>query len=131
MNPKGIGEISECMVLAALIKQGKVVLIPFGNNQRYDLVIDEDGTFVRVQVKTGRLINGVVKFQACSINGFTRERRNYRDQADVFCVYCPETDAVYRVPVSSIGRRQGSLRVSPTKGGPKTTIRWAEDYLVQ
>jgi PD-(D/E)XK endonuclease len=60
-NPKATSERSEGIVLGELMKLGKVVLFPFGNNQRYDLVIDEgDGRFVRVQVKTAWWENGCV-----------------------------------------------------------------------
>ena len=34
-SPKVVGEKSEGMVLAALLRAGKVVLQPFGDNQRY------------------------------------------------------------------------------------------------
>ena len=44
---------------AALIEAGYAVSKPFGENQRYDLVIDDGETLARVQVKTGRLRNGV------------------------------------------------------------------------
>jgi PD-(D/E)XK endonuclease len=36
MNPKMIGEISEAQVLAAFLQAGEVVLLPSGDNQRYD-----------------------------------------------------------------------------------------------
>jgi len=128
MNPKAVGEISEGMVLAALVKRGKVVLMPFGNNQRYDFVIDEGGRFERAQVKTGRLANGVITFKTSSVNGFTGKRTTYEGGADVFLVYCPETDTVYRVPVNDVGTSMASLRVDPAKGGSKTGSRQAKDY---
>ncbi len=130
MNPKAIGELSEGIALAHLLKNGAVVLLPFGNNQRYDLVIDEGGVFVRAQVKTGRLRNGRVVFKTNSVNGFTGKRRDYLGGADVFLVYCPETDEVYRIPVSDCGHTGASLRINAPKGGPKTTLRWAKDYVI-
>ena len=129
MNPKAVGEISEGVVLGALLKQGKTVLMPFGNNQRYDLVIDEDGTFVRAQVKTGRLRNGVICFNTSSVNGFTGKRTVYDGQADVFLVYCPETDGVYNIPVSECGVSVTSLRVEPGKKDVSGS-RWAKDYQI-
>jgi hypothetical protein len=36
------------------VRRGYSVLLPFGVNQRYDLVLDLDGRFVRAQCKTGR-----------------------------------------------------------------------------
>lgn len=57
-HPKLIGDASTAMVLARLVQTGKLVLLPFSENQRYDLVIDEGDRFVRVQCKTGRLRQG-------------------------------------------------------------------------
>ncbi len=67
MNSKGIGEKTEAKIISCLVLKEKVVLIPFGDNQRYDIVIeDDDGTFKRIQCKTGRLKNGAIKFPTCS-----------------------------------------------------------------
>ncbi len=60
-NTSHIGEISRTQIIAALTLQGKSVLAPLGDFQRYDLVIDEEGKFLRVQCKTGQLKNGVVR----------------------------------------------------------------------
>lgn len=128
MNPKGVGEVSEGIVLAALLKMGKTVCLPFGNNQSYDLVVDDAGTFVRVQVKTGRFGNGCVTFDTCSRNTITGARTAYAGRADVFMVYCPGTGMIYRVPVSECGRSATSLRVDAPVGGATSRIRWASDY---
>jgi hypothetical protein len=54
-------------VVAALVAVGKHVLLPFGDNLRYDLAYEEeDGSFVRVQCKTGRLVDGVILFPTSS-----------------------------------------------------------------
>ena len=43
------------------------MLIPFGDNQRYDLVVEREGNFVRVQCKTGRVRKeGQILFNTCS-----------------------------------------------------------------
>lgn len=52
MHTKQIGDISEAMVAAVLLRSGRVILKPIGDNQRYDLVIDNNGKFLRVQCKT-------------------------------------------------------------------------------
>ena len=55
-NNKTIGEHSEAILIAKLLEVGYGVLTPFGDNRRYDLVIeDADGNFHRVQCKTGRV----------------------------------------------------------------------------
>lgn len=128
MNPKAIGEISEGVVLAHMIKRGVPVLIPFGNNQRYDMVIEEEGELIRAQVKTGRLADGCVIFKTSSVNGFTGKRTMYVGSADIFLVYCPETEQVYRVPVEECGVSRASLRVAPGRSRP--TTKRAEDYVI-
>lgn len=128
-NTKAIGEKSEGMILAALLRAGKVVLQPFGDNQRYDLVVDEDGHFIRVQCKTGTLRKGVVMFKSCSTHyhrgqGF----QNYRGQADVFGVYVPALDKTYIVPVEDVPEQRAHLRLEPPKNGQKKGIRLASQY---
>ncbi len=135
-HPKAVGNATEAMVLARLVQAGKMLWIPFGENQRYDLVIEEDdGRFVRVQCKTGRLRRGTVRFNACSFTYHHPDNRgtrpymhNYRGAADLFGVYCPETDAVYLVPVDEIGVRRGSLRVEAARNNQAKKIRWARDF---
>ncbi len=47
------GEISESAIVTRLLQCGYVVLIPYGGNQRYDLVIeDADEQFWRIQCKS-------------------------------------------------------------------------------
>jgi hypothetical protein len=75
--------MTEAVILVHLIQGGDSVSLPFGNNQRYDMVIDREGRLVKAQCKTGRLRNGVVLFNACSFNRFTGAERDYRGQADV------------------------------------------------
>jgi len=135
MNSKTIGERSEAMVAAALMKAGKVILTPFGDNQRYDLVIDENGVFQRVQCKTGRISNGRVRFQCCSIttNKYVRkgakpERKTYRGQIELFGVYCPDNDKVYLVPIEAAPSNDMYLRLEKPKNGQAKGINMAEDY---
>src|SRR5947207_473641 len=53
-NPTGKGKTSEAVILAALVRLGKSVLIPWGE-ERYDLALDEGGRLVRIQSKTGHI----------------------------------------------------------------------------
>lgn len=131
-NSKSKGDCTEAMVLAALIKQGKVVLLPFGDNQRYDMAIDNlDGTFTRVQCKTARLSTdgSTFAFKACSTYAHRgRTSKSYRGQADVFGVYCPTLDKVYLVPVGNCGEALVTLRVGGTRNGQVKGVRLAKDF---
>jgi hypothetical protein len=134
-HPKAVGDSSEAMVIARLVQSGKVVLLPFGENQRYDILIDESDRFLRVQCKTGRLRDGAVRFNTCSYTyhhpnnrGVKAYRHSYAGQADLFGVYCPDNDRVYLVPVIECGSNTAALRVDPARNNQSARVRWACNY---
>ena len=129
-NPKSVGERSEGMVLAALLRSGRVVLQPFGDNQRYDLVIDEGGgRFVRLQCKTAQLTKGVLRFNTCSSQTHKATgKRDYRGDIEAFAVYSPVLDKVYIVPVGEVGTGTGFLRLQAPKNNQTKGIRLAAQY---
>ena len=45
LNPSQIGDITELKCQAYLIEQGWSVLVPIGNHQKYDLVIEKNNKF--------------------------------------------------------------------------------------
>ena len=134
---KSKAEKTEAAILARLSGQeGVTVLLPFGGgNGLYDMVIDDHGTFYRVQCKTGRLEqNGtVVAFNAASstyhyYGGKARERRDYRGQVEYFGAYCPQNNRAFLVPVDIVGKTEGKLRLVETKNNQSKNVHWAEDY---
>lgn len=129
MNTKHTGNTSVGAVMSKLLKSGRVVLLPVGDNERYDLVIEEEGKFTRIQVKTGRVVSGALMFNASSTNLEKGKwvRHTYQGQADCFGVYCPEIDKVYIIPVEN-NKQTVSLRLEPTKNKQSKLTRWAKDY---
>ena len=134
-NPKAVGERSEAIILARLIEVGYNILTPFGDNQRYDLLIEDvDEKFWRVQCKTGRSNGEYIEFAPASLYYHTRAGRtthgskDYHGQIDYFAVYCPETRGVYLIPVDHAGVSQMNLRLTPTANKQKKGVRWAKDY---
>lgn len=114
MNTKQKGDISEAQVLAALLRFGCNVLVPFGDRNRYDFVVEENGAFTRIQVKTAQIIKDTVRFKVCSV---TRKNGKcgsapYHGQIDFFMSYCPENGAIYSIPISSCGKRSINLQLS-------------------
>jgi hypothetical protein len=115
-HPKAIGDRTTLAAMQALQASGYAVSVPFGENVRYDLLIDDGERIARVQCKTGRLRGGAVRFATCSCYGHHANpqaaRRDYRGEIDCFAVYRPETEAVYLVPIEDLPVRvQAALRV--------------------
>jgi PD-(D/E)XK endonuclease len=130
-HPVDVGERSEAVIFAELVKRGHRVLIPYGTNHRYDLVIDVGGRFLRAQCKTGRLREGVIIFATAStrantLRAYTKPYDS--DQIDLFLIYCPETERVYALDVGEAASGHAALRVDPTANGQAKRIRWAADH---
>ncbi|MGB8909527.1 MAG: group I intron-associated PD-(D/E)XK endonuclease [Candidatus Cybelea sp.] len=129
---KSIGELSELIVALELARVGYSVSMPLGENHRYDLIIDDGDKLSRVQVKTGRLRNGVILYNTYSSHCHRKgvACRPYTDQIDFFGIYCPDTSSVYLVPIADTAPSSGTLRVHAPKNGQGSRVRWAEPYLI-
>lgn len=129
-----LGDLAEWKVATALMESGKKVLRPVSNASRYDLVIDNgDGTFTRVQCKTGILRDGRVAFRLYSMSGHRGTiGRDYAGQVDAFGIYCPQNRQAYLVPMADIADRRGAscLRIQPARNGQLKRTRRAERYLI-
>ena len=131
-HPKDIGDRTTLAVMLALRMAGLTVLLPFGENTRYDLVVEKTGEFSRVQCKTGRFRAGAVVFKTTSSYAHHRSaevpRRGYQGEIDYFGVHCPETGGVYLVPVDQVPESSARLRVDPALNGQQESVHPAETY---
>jgi PD-(D/E)XK endonuclease len=122
------GNEGEAMILAALVRRGFQVLLPFGEGQPYDLVIHLGaGEFLRVQCKTAWPTRGCIVFNSRSTD-HGRGAQSYVGLADIFGVYYPPNGAVYLVPIEAVARFEGRLRVAPTRNNQRRGIREAIDF---
>ena len=132
-HPKDKGDRTTLAVMLALRECGYSILVPFGENTRYDLVIDDGERLARVQCKTGRLREGAVIFAVCSCYGHHlrpgQARRDYRGQVDYFGVHCADAEKVYLVPIDDLNvRTAAALRVEPPRNAQRKKVRDAADY---
>jgi PD-(D/E)XK endonuclease len=132
-HPKDVGDKTTLAVMLALREVGYGVLVPFGENTRYDLVIDDGIALSKVQCKTGRLRGGAVRWSLCSNyahhpNPRIRQR-DYHGEVDYFAVFCRESGRIYLVPMADLPlRREGALRVDPPRNNQRKFIRFATKY---
>jgi len=128
--PKSRGEQTEAQLLSELVRRGVVVLSPFGENHRYDYVIDIEGDFHRIQCKTGRYDDGRIIFSTKS----TRPRANevsyedYMGSIDYFLIYCWELESAYMVPIDDASTSEMVLRVETPGNNQSKGINWADEY---
>jgi hypothetical protein len=132
-HPKSVGDRSTLAIMLALREAGFVLYVPFGENTRCDLIIDDGTRLLRVQCKSGRLRDGAVRFATCSSYAHhpnpKMTSRHYLGEIDLFAVYCRQTAGVYLIPIEDVSlRRQATLRVEPARNHQRRRIRLAADY---
>jgi hypothetical protein len=131
MDTKTKGSIAVGAVMSRLLKSGRVLLLPVGDNERYDLVVEDDEEFKRVQVKVGRVKNGAVHFDTSSTNYVKGKwkRTKYTGQVEFFGVHCPEIDKTYLISAEEIDKLYGAcLRLEDAKNKQTKGVRFAKDY---
>ena len=129
-NPHQQGKTNEAFTLAALLRLGKRVLVPWAD-ERYDLTLDDSGRLVRVQCKAGRICDAmrVLQDKASRTRGGHSATVDTPARSMPFATCCPEIERVYLVPTeaapASIGAR---LPLEPTEKWSDLNVRWAREF---
>ena len=137
MTTKQIGNIGEAKVLSEFVRLGVPVYLPFGDNEKADLIADFNGKLNRIQVKTSqKIIDGdKVRF---SLVSSTVHRQNgvkhiyTEDEIDYFAFYNLERDRVYLISIKEEGLPKNEVTIRfclpKTKNQFKTFLE--EEYLI-
>ena len=132
MNNKMKGQISEARTLYEFQKYGIPVCVPWGDNERYDLVAEFDGKFNRVQVKTcNEEENGAIICYTRSSTNHTTNRNlsTYENEVDYFVFVNQTRDWLAIVPIEEIGKNKAiRLRIIPPANGQTKGIRYFSDF---
>lgn len=135
MNSKQIGNIGEARVLAEFVKHKIPVFIPFGDNERADLVAEINGSLCKIQVKTAAYTNdGKATFSLTSSTEHRKngiKRRYTKDEIDYFALYSLERDKVYLVKAPDEPKSAITIRFLHTKNSQQAGIKYEEDYLFE
>lgn len=128
MQSKRIGNIGEAKVLSELTKYGIPVLLPFGDNEAYDLVIEINNEFKKIQVKTSeKIINGKVSFSIVS-----SKKETYDNKVDYLALYNIEKDIVLFIPTEETNNcKIISFRFDKPKNNQTKFVRYIENYSLE
>ncbi|HEY4196882.1 MAG TPA: group I intron-associated PD-(D/E)XK endonuclease [Mucilaginibacter sp.] len=134
MNTKLKGNKAEAVVISAFVKKNIPVLLPFGDNEKYDIVIEVAGVFKSVQIKYGRFKNGCVEADIKHRIGFKRIKySNYKGKVDYIAIWCEDNDKVYLLDSLYFSNKtRALLRIDhPKNNSSHTTVKWAKDYEIE
>lgn len=123
------GDLTEAEVITELKRREIPVSIPFGDNERYDLLFETpDQRILRAQVKTGWTNEGIVNFRGYSqhTNSNGNVYKKYGTDVDCFLVYSHEFEQLFLVWEDEFGSNM-SIRVENPEQ-EHDTINWADEY---
>ena len=130
-HTKEKGDLGVLKAQVSLYEQGYLILQPVTEHAPFDLVAYKDGFFKRVQVKykstdkTGAL---TVHFRSSWADKHgTHMRAIDKDQIDLYCLYCPDTDECYYLDPKEFDK-SATLRVKTPKNNQSKNIKLASDY---
>ena len=135
INTKILGNTTEMECMLECMKLGIQVSIPFGEDSRYDFIMDYNGKLYRIQCKhcsevldeSSQVV--AVKFKTVRQSGSNASihtRTKYtKDEIDYFSTsYCGKC---YLVPVEQCSNEK-NLRIIPPKNGQTKGISFLENY---
>ena len=133
LSTKDLGAQTELQCLAYLHGLGYNVSIPWGDNARYDFILDIAGKLYKIQAKTSRKSeDGVYRFNCKSTYLNTKGNRtvNYKpDEIDYFCTFIEEK--CYLIPILETGKTEKVMRFTPPKNGQIKDIIFADTNLAE
>lgn len=133
-NTKYKGNVTEIETILAFMKLGYNVLTPYGDCERYDLVADVNGKFLKIQCKTSSPQDeegNVYRFSCRSthkINGQMKMAKYEDGEIDYFAT-CIKGKC-YLIPLSECGCDK-LLRFIPPKNGQTRGVNFAKDYEIE
>lgn len=109
----GVGNISEAGVLYHLVKSGYKVYLPYGEGHRADIVIEENGEFKRIQVKTSWKTACGFSIQLWSRAGGIKKKRYTENEIDYFATM--HNGEAYLIPLRDIRNSKVNITLRVNK----------------
>lgn len=131
-NSKTVGDETEIEVIRKIIRAGRSIAIPFGDNDKYDLLMDTGDSILRVQCKTAwEVTPGNIRFNAHSQTTRDGEylEAGYSGEIDAFAVRYPNTEEFFWIPIEEAADHSMHLRFEAAIDHP--SINWADEYRLE
>lgn len=127
------GNLVELQCIMKFMSMGFECSTPYGNQAKYDILVDIGDEILRIQCKKSRWMDNKksISFSACSQTTNTQKtvKHSYTSKDIDYFATCWE-DNVYLIPVEECSTSK-SLRMAPKEKNTPSSVNMAEDYLVE
>ena len=137
MNTKQVGNLVELQCATRLYELGCAVSIPFGNSEKYDLIIDVNDKLYKIQCKHssehfdefGELeyIKFRCTWQSHNSNSWTQNKYK-ENEIDYFATFY--NGECYLIPHSECNNEK-RLRIKSTKNNQTKGVSFLKDYIAE
>ena len=132
-HTKTKGDLGVLKAQCDLYEKGYDILIPLTEHAPFDLVIHKNGEFDRVQVKYISLENENTIRLKIGSSWSDKKGKHFklynRNDLDIFCIYCPNTNKCYYIRFEDIDvEKQISFRLNEKHYRNQFTTRLLSDY---
>lgn len=135
-NTKRVGNLTELQCITRLYEIGCSISIPYGNSDKYDIIIDRNGTLYKVQVKHANphfddmneidTITIKTTWEGHNYNGYSRNK--YNDyEIDFFATYF--NNECYLIPITEYSGTMKTLRVKVCKNNQTKGVSFLKNYV--
>jgi len=125
---KQLAKEGELRFAAEFIRKGWSIFLPYGEDSAIDLLIEKDGDYKRIQIKTTKPISGAIHCRLKSSNNWQVKKYSKKD-IDYFGIYDYQNKKGYLIPIEKVlGMTEICLRIEKPKNNQKEGIRPSEEY---
>lgn len=134
LDSKALGNLIELQCATRLYELGCKVSIPFGNSEKYDLIIDVNNKLYKVQCKTSKAYfdddgnPAYIQFDTRwnSRNSSGCKHYSYQsEEVDYFATFFDNECYLVKFSECSTAKR---LRIKETRNGQRIGVSFLEDY---
>lgn len=128
------GITTELQVAQKFIEAGYIVSVPYGNNSRYDLIVDTDNKLYRVQIKHASLNdNGSYTIDTCNkVATATQRKIKYYTKEDIDCIASIIENQLVILPIDFIeNTRSKTMRVTLPEKGATSHCNLIQNYTME
>lgn len=137
METKQLGNLTELQCITRFYELGYSVSIPYGDSEKYDMILDIDGNLYKLQAKhakefytdDGQL--SYIKMKTSWQSGYTKQSQYHtnkysKNEIDFFVTNFQGKN--YLIPVEECSTEK-VLRILPPKNGQIKGISFLENYI--
>lgn len=137
MNTKQVGNLTELQCATRLYELGCAVSIPFGNSEKYDLIIDINDKLYKIQCKHSKeyydndgnldYIKFKSTWQSHNSNSWTQYKYK-ENEIDFFATFY--NGECYLIPQNECSNEK-RLRIKPPKNNQIKGVSFLKDYIAE